>query len=107
MSESEAFETCPTDVAHAPVERVWQRLTDPSLLGWVDAKVVDAPARHLGVGDRVRFVASFRLPVTWSVLAIDPPRQIALDIQLPFGMAVQETIVLSRIDADSCRITFN
>ncbi len=107
QSKSEAMEVCPTDVARAPVELAWEHFTNPSLLGWVDAKLVDAPARPVAVGDRLLFKADFGLRVTWSILAIEPHRQVELDIGLPFGMANRQTTVFSRIDAHSCRITFS
>jgi hypothetical protein len=103
----EFVETCPTDVVRAPLERIWAHLTEPTRLEWVDAKLIDAPPRTLAVGDRLSFAASLGLRVSWTVLAIDPPRSIALHIGLPFGMANRETVVLSPIDAQRCRITFN
>jgi len=102
----ETLEACPTDVARASAERVWERLTNPSQLGWV-AKVIEAPKRPLRAGDRVRFSASLGLRVTWDVLAVEPTRQMALNIALPFGMANHMTIVISPIDAETCRVTFN
>jgi hypothetical protein len=99
--------TCPTDVAHAPAERIWERLIDPSRLDWVDAKLIEAPGRRLQVGDRLLFAASLGLRVSWTVLAIEPLRLLTLDIGLPFGMANRETVVLSPVDAEHCRITFN
>ena len=107
MTNTDGFDTCPTDVVDAPVERVWELLTNPSLLHWVDAKLLEAPARSLTAGDRLRFAASFGLRVSWTVRALDPPRLLALDVRLPFGMANQETVLLSRLDAERCRVTFN
>ena len=107
MSGKNNFETCPTDVVHASAECVWELVMTPSLFGWIDAKVIEAPARSLMVGDRVIFAASLGLRVSWTVLALEPPHRIALDIELPFGIANQETIVLSRLDAATCRVSFN
>jgi hypothetical protein len=102
----DAFETCPTDVAHAPVERVWELLVEPARLGWVDAKLIHGPARRLIVGDRLVFAASFRLRVTWTITALEAPRLLGMDIDLPFGMMNRQTIVLSRLDAETSRVTF-
>jgi hypothetical protein len=99
--------TCPTDIVRAPAERVWERLIDPALLGWVDARMIEAPERRLVVGDRVVFVASLGLRVSWVVMGMEPLRSLDLDIRLPFGMANRQTTVISPIDAESCRLTFN
>jgi hypothetical protein len=107
MTADDSFETCPSDVVRAPVERVWELLTIPSLIRWADARLIEAPERGLRVGDRIVFTASFGLRVSWTVLGLDAPRELALHIELPFGMANQETIVLSRIDEGECRVTFN
>lgn len=105
-ANDEIIEACPTDVAHAPAERVWERLVDPDRLDWV-ARVVEAPAGPLRAGDRVRFAASLGLRLTWDVLAVEPARRLALDITLPFGIANHMTIALAPIDAERCRITFH
>jgi hypothetical protein len=102
-----SFDTCPTDVAAAPAERIWERLIDPSRLDWVDARLLEAPARRLQAGDRLLFAASLGLRVSWLVKAIEPLRELTLDIGLPFGMSNLETIVLSPIDGAHCRVTFN
>src|SRR5262245_38978302 len=107
MSGIDNFETCPIEVVNAPVECVWKLVTTPSLFEWIDAKLIQAPARSLVVNDRVIFAASLGLRVSWTVLALDPPHRIALDIALPFGIANQETMVLSRLDANTCRVSFN
>jgi hypothetical protein len=103
----EPFDVCPTDVVHAPVERVWPLLIEPSRLHWVDAKLVSAPARALAVGDRLLFRAGPGLRVSWSVVAVEPEHSLTLDIALPFGVTNHETVVLTRIDDASCRVTFN
>jgi hypothetical protein len=102
----ETLEACPTDIARASAQSVWECLTNPSRLGWV-AQVIDAPERPLRAGDRVRFSASLGLRVTWNVLAVEPIRQMALDIAMPFGIANHMTVVISPIDAETCRVTFN
>jgi hypothetical protein len=106
MDADETLEACPTDVVRGSVERVWEHLTDPARLGWV-AKVIEAPAGRLRAGDRLRFAAAPGMRVTWDVRAVEAPRQLALDVALPFGMGNRMTIVVSPIDAASCRVTFN
>lgn len=99
--------TCPTDIVRAPAARVWEHLIDPTRLGWVDARLIEAPERPLAVGDRLVFVASFGLRVSWVVLAMEPLRSLELDIGLPFGMANHQTMVISPAGEESCRVTFN
>jgi hypothetical protein len=103
----EFVESCPTDLVRAPQGRIWAHLTEPAQLHWVDAKLIESPRRTLAVGDRLLFTASLGLRVSWTVLAIDPQRSLALDIGLPFGMANRMTIVLSPVDAERHRVTFN
>ena len=38
---------------------------------------------------------------------LDLPRQLTLDIALPFGVKNREQIQITPIDANSCRTTFN
>jgi hypothetical protein len=41
------------------------------------------------------------------VLDVEAPRQVTLDIALPFGVKNREQIQITRLDANSCRTTFN
>jgi hypothetical protein len=106
LADRATFETCPTAIARAHVERVWDLLTTPSLLGWVDGRLIEAPARRLREGDRLVFAEPLGLRVSWFVRVLEAPRQLALDIALPFGMANRETIVLTPLDPERCRISF-
>jgi uncharacterized protein YndB with AHSA1/START domain len=103
----ESFETCPTDVIHATPERVWELLTNPARFGWLGVKVIESPARHLAAGDRLRFGPAPGLRLWWTVLSIEPLRALELDIKVPFGIRNHETVVVSPVGVDSCRVTFN
>lgn len=105
--DSDSFETCPTDTIHASAEYVWELLTDPARLDWVGVKLVEAPARHLAVGDRLVFGPAPGLRVSWDVLAVEPLRTLELDIKVPFGIRNHEVVVVSPWGGDSCRLTFN
>jgi hypothetical protein len=47
------------------------------------------------------------LHIIFNVLDMQAPRQLTLDIALPFGVRNREQIQITPIDADSCRTTFN
>ena len=98
---------CPTDVILAPAERVWRLLTNPrELAHWSGTKLVEGDARAVSAGDRLVFRAGM-LHITFDVLDMQAPRQLTLDIALPFGVKNREQIQITPIDANSCRTTFN
>jgi uncharacterized protein YndB with AHSA1/START domain len=107
MADNGTFETCPTDIVPASREHVWELLTDPARLEWVGVKLVEAPARHLAVGDRLVFGPAPGLRLSWDVLSVEPLRALELDIKAPFGIRNHEMIVVSPLESDSCRLTFN
>ncbi len=106
------YAVCPTDIVHAPVERVWALLTDPaSWGGFWDARVVRVePAGAAAAGQRVllssgRWPARFRLTFTFT--GVDAASHtLDLDIRLPFGIVNDEHLVVTPIDAASCRVTY-
>jgi uncharacterized protein YndB with AHSA1/START domain len=100
-------EVCPTDVVLAPAERIWPLLTEPRKLAqWTGTTLVDGPARPVNAGDHlVLGVGVFR--ITLEVLDVRPPRQLTLDVGLPFGVTNHEEIQITPIDAHTSRITFN
>jgi len=98
---------CPTDVVLAPAERVWRLVTNPDELAqWTATKLVEGPARAVRAGDRLVFRAGM-LHVTFDVLDVQAPRQLTLDIALPFAVRNREQIQITPIDANSCRTTFH
>jgi len=101
------MEVCPTDVILAPAERVWTLLTNPDELAqWSGTKLVEGPARAVKPGDRLVFQAGL-LHIIFDVSDMQAPRQLTLDIALPFGVKNREQIQITPIDANSCRTTFN
>ena len=107
MAASDRFETCPTDVVHAPRQEVWRLLTDPARLDWVGVKLVEAPTGDLAVGDRLVFGPAPGLRLFWTVLSVEPLRTLELDITTPLGIRNHEIMVISPVDPESCRLTFN
>jgi uncharacterized protein YndB with AHSA1/START domain len=101
------MEVCPTDVVLAPVERIWHLLTEPHKLAqWTGTRLVEALARPMSAGDHLVLRAGvFR--ITLDVLDMRPPRELSLDVGLPFGVTNHEKIQITPIDAHSSRVTFN
>ena len=101
------MDVCPTDVILAPVERVWRLVTEPrDLAHWSGTRLVEAPTRAIRAGDQLVFRAGVFL-ITFDVVDLDAPRQLTLDIALPFGVKNREQIQITAIDARTCRTTFN
>ena len=101
------MDVCPTDVILAPVERVWRLVTEPrELAHWSGTRLVEAPTRAIRAGDQLVFRAGVFL-ITFDVVDLDAPRQLTLDIALPFGVGNREQIQITPIDARTCRTTFN
>ena len=100
------MEVCPTEVLLAPTERIWLLLTDPRKLAqWTGLKLVDGPARTMSTGDHLA-LGAFGLRITFDVLDMRPPRELTLDVRLPFGVTNHEQIQITPIDAHSSRVTF-
>jgi uncharacterized protein YndB with AHSA1/START domain len=101
------MEVCPTDVILAPAERVWHLLTNArELAQWSGTKLVEGPARAMRASDRLVFRVGI-LHITFDVLDVQAPRQLTLDVALPFGVKNREQIQVTSLDANSCRTTFN
>jgi uncharacterized protein YndB with AHSA1/START domain len=103
---------CPTTVIAAPAETVWRLLTQTENYDrWAgvelvrasqpgdvrEGQVLDFETRAFGRTWRVRF----------DVGRVEPPRSLELTIHLPFGTINHEHVVLSPIDANRTRVTFN
>jgi uncharacterized protein YndB with AHSA1/START domain len=104
---SMAIQTCPTAVVRAPPERIWRLLVDAkALAGWLGAKLLDGPAWPLALGDRVVLGVGLGMKVVFEPKAIDPPRELALEVRLPLGVVNHEVVRIAPLDADSCRVSF-
>lgn len=101
------MEVCPTEVVRAPAERIWLLLTDPRKLAhWTRLALVEGPACSMSAGDHLVFGAA-GLRIAFDVFDMHPPRELTLDVRLPFGVTNHEQIQITPIDAHSNRITFN
>src|SRR5262245_6056076 len=98
---------CPTDVFDAPAARVWELITNPARFEeWADSKPV-GDVREVREGDRVVLKTNVVFKVVFEFLQMNPPRELALDVRLPFGLINHEVIRISPIGESQCRVTFN
>ena len=101
------MEVCATDVLLAPAERIWRLFTDlRQLAQWTGTKLVEGSACPIGAGDHLVFRAG-GLRITVDVFDMRPPRELMLDVELPFGLTNHEQIQITPIDAHSSRVTLN
>jgi uncharacterized protein YndB with AHSA1/START domain len=103
---------CPTAVVSAPVERVWEVVSDPTTYdAWWDARTVRIEPEGAATPGQVVYAITRGLGRTWAVTlrveAVDPTRhQLRLRIALPLGIINDNTITVNAIDATSCRVAF-
>src|SRR5262245_52060636 len=104
------IQVCPTDIVYASPVRIWDLLTNPrELAGWSDTTLIEAPEREITAADRLVLGAGMahRLRVVFHVRQAVRPRLLSIDIRLPFGVTNDETIEISPLGSDMCRVTFN
>ena len=102
------MDVCPTDIILAPAERIWHLLADPrELAKWSGTKLIEGPRREVALAIIFVLRAGMSMHITCDILDAQAPRQLALDIALPFGVTNHEQIQIMPIDASSCRVTFN
>jgi uncharacterized protein YndB with AHSA1/START domain len=101
---------CPTDVIHAPVDRIWHLIATPrELAAWSGTTLVEGPEREVAPGDRIVLGAGIanRLRVIFDVREVVPPQRLSFHIRLPFGVTNDETIQISPVGANESRVTYN
>jgi hypothetical protein len=103
---------CPIAVVAAPVEVVWENLTQwERYADWADVHVERAlPEGPPIVGQTISF-AGKAMGRTWhftfKVEAVDPERhRLGLHVVFPFGLQEKPNIVCDPIDATSCRVQY-
>ena len=104
------IQVCPTNIVQASPDRIWGLLTNPRELAcWSATALVEAPEREITAGDRLVLGAGIghRFRVVFRVREAVRPRLLSLDIRLPFGVMNDETIEISPVGSDACRVTFN
>jgi hypothetical protein len=104
--------SCPTGLVRAPIDVVWKLLTDPA--GWpafFDIRVTRiVPLGPAVVGQQIFGESGpriLRLAVALEYTEIDAARrQIGLNIQLPLGITVRETLSCSAVGESRCRVNY-
>jgi ligand-binding SRPBCC domain-containing protein len=104
--------TCPTTVIDAPIERVWELLSEPSMFDrWWDAQTrTIAPAGAAHAGQLIE-AQTIELGKTWDVRVIvesvDAPRHtLDLTTRGPLGITVRNHIVCTVVDDSRTRVSF-
>ena len=101
------MEVCPTDIIHAPAERIWQLLVDAQELArWTGTKLFKGPLRPLRTGDLVVLGAGF-MHFSFEFLDEQAPQSLRFLVRLPFGIVNHEHVQITPAGSDSCRVTFN
>src|SRR6516164_998171 len=101
------MEVFPTEVIHAPAERIWQLLIDPrELAQWSGTKLLSAPARPVRTGDLL-VLRTGVMNVAFEVLDAEPPQSLRLYVRLPLCVVNHEHLQITPVDNRTCRVTFN
>jgi uncharacterized protein YndB with AHSA1/START domain len=109
-----SISVCPAVVVAAPVESVWELLSEPTLYDqWWDAHTERiVPEGKATPGQIVyarlsAFGGAFKGRLTLRVESVDPEKhQVRIRATLPFGLVDDATITCTAIDAASCRVQF-
>jgi hypothetical protein len=107
-----SLSVCPIAVVAAPVEVVWENLTQwERYADWADVQVERLePEGAICVGQTISF-AGKALGRTWhftfKVEAVDLERhRLGLHVVFPFGLQEKPHIACDPIDATSCRVQY-
>lgn len=107
-----SFTVCPTAVVAAPVDSVWELLTEPtSYDAWWDARMKRIePAGKATPGQTLYATASalgWTTEITLKIERVDPEKhQIQILVNLPFGVTNHATITCAALDTTSSRLQF-
>jgi hypothetical protein len=105
--------SCPTDVVDAPIDVVWNLLTEPARWGeFYDVRILSVePAGPAVVGQVVRAESGPRflhLGVSFEFRHVDVERHaLALDARLPLGVTVHEELDCRPLDPNRCRVNYH
>lgn len=104
--------TCPIAVIDAPIERVWNMLSQPSMYDqWWDAQTraiePEGPA-HAG---QTIYAQTIELGKTWDVRIVvesvnAPQHTLDLTTRGPLGITVRNHIVCAAVDDSRTRVSF-
>lgn len=98
---------CPTDLVGATPERIWGLVTDAALIAeWSGTRLEQGPGRPLQPGDSL-VLRKGPARIQIRVLAMEAPKELAMEIQLPFSVVNHEVIRISRGRDGLSRVTYN
>ena len=103
---------CPEAIVAAPVEDVWELLSQPSNFDrWWDAhlerSVPEGPATPGQISYATTRAFGKQWDVTFVIKSINPDRhQIQFDVALPLGIIDHATFICTPVDVVSCRVQF-
>lgn len=106
------FSICPADVVAAPVESVWELLSEPTRFDvWWDARTERIVPEGKAAPGQMVYAKTSAFGRTWDVTlrveGVNPEKhQIQLHVALPLGTINDATITATAIDAASCRVQF-
>ena len=106
------FTLCPEAVVAAPVESVWELLSEPTLYDeWWDACMERIVPEGKASPGQMLYAKTSALGRKWDVTLrvemVNPEKhQIQLHVTLPLGIVNHATITSTAIDTASCRVQF-
>ena len=106
------FTICPAAVVAAPVESVWELLSEPTLYDeWWDAHTERIVPEGKASPGQMLYAHTSGLGQKWDVALrvemVNPDRhQIQLHSMLPLGIINDITITCAALDATSCRVQY-
>jgi hypothetical protein len=107
-----SLSACPTDVIHAPLERVWRLLLDPAgYASWWGAETRSiAPPGPARPGQQIHAQAralARKWQVDFVVESVDQVRhQLQLTGRFPLGITIHNTITCVESGPGACRASF-
>jgi hypothetical protein len=108
-----SYTSCPTALVKAPVETVWDLLSNPGEWGqFYDLRVKSVvPSGKATIGQKVHAESGpkiLRLKVTLEFVAIDPANfRMGIQVWLPFGLEVFEDLQCIAVNAQTCRVNYH
>lgn len=106
------FNICPAAIVAAPVESVWELLSEPTLYDeWWDAHMERIVPEGKASPGQMLYATTSGLGRKWSVTlrveTVNPEKhQIQLHVPLLLGIVNNATITCTALDTTSCRVQY-
>ena len=107
-----SISVCPLATIHAPVERVWSFLSEPTNYAlWWDAQTRSIVPEGPASPGQTIYAQTTALGKHWTVTVMvkdvdEAKRQIHLTTVLPWGITVHNHITCLPLDPAHCRVSF-